>query len=211
MTETSKPAVARRARKNVATRDSEATQARIFEAAKMLFSQNTYEGVGLREIAANAGVDPALVMRYFGSKEGLFRAVASQAFGAHDFLRHGVESLPGEAARVLTSTLDHDQWRLGYDPLRLLLCSIGSTTAGPIVSEYLCDDFIAPITEALRGNHRSERAMMLASSVVGFALIRLALASANGYALKQRPLRELLVDTLAALVDDGKTKGSGRA
>lgn len=195
--------VARKPRKHVPTRDSDATQARIVEAAKILFSQNSYEGVGVREIAANADVDPALVIRYFGSKEGLFRAIVSQAFDADPFLSEGPASLPAKAARVLMGEVDDTQWRSGYDPLRLLLCSIGSATAGPIVSEYLRDDFIAPIAAALHGRRRNERAAMLAASMVGFALIRVALASAEGGTLQAKSLKTLLVGSLTALTDNG--------
>lgn len=195
--------VARKPRKHVPTRDSDATQARIVEAAKILFSQNSYEGVGVREIAANADVDPALVIRYFGSKEGLFRAIVSQAFDADPFLSEGPASLPAKAARVLMGEVDDTQWRSGYDPLRLLLRSIGSATAGPIVSEYLRDDFIAPIAAALHGRRRNERAALLAASMVGFALIRVALASAEGGTLQAKSLKTLLVGSLTTLTDNG--------
>lgn len=62
--------------------------------------------------------------------------------------------------------LDNDTWRSGSDPLRLFLCSIGSATASPIISEYLRDDFIAPIAGALQGGPCNERAAMLAGSIV---------------------------------------------
>lgn len=202
MEKTTKPPAAGGPRRNATPRDSDATQARIVEAAKILFSQNSYEGVGVREIASNAGVDPALVIRYFGSKEGLFRAVVAQAFDADEFLSNGPEALPAQIARVLMSEVDDAQWRSGYDPLRLLLCSIGSATAGPIVSEYLRDDFIAPLAAALHGKHRNERAAMLAGSMVGFALIRVALASAEGGTLQGRPLKALLMNTLTALAGE---------
>lgn len=209
MTENTKPAEAtRKTRKAAPARDSEATQSRIFEAARTLFSQNSYEGVGLREIASGAGVDPALVIRYFGSKEGLFRAIVAQAFGAEEFLERGADSLPKSAARMLSRSVKGDEWRSGYDPLRLLLCSIGSATAGPIVSEYLCSDFILPIASALSGNRRNERAVLLAGSVVGVALIRLALASGGDYALKHRALKDMMEEALAALVNNG---GNGDA
>ncbi|WP_181439977.1 TetR/AcrR family transcriptional regulator [Paraburkholderia silvatlantica] len=202
MEKTDKLAATRKPRKHVATRDSDATQARILDAAKILLSQNSYESVGVREIASKADVDPALVIRYFGSKEGLFRTIASQAFGTEEFLSKGPEALPVEATRVLMEQVDDAQWRSGYDPLRLLLCSIGSATAGPIVSEYLRKDFIAQIAAALRGKHRNERAVMLAGCMVGFALIRVAQASSEGDLPQAKSLRTLLVETLTALTID---------
>ena len=60
-------------------RNAAATRQAILEAAKLCFMDDGYEQVGVRDIAARAGVDPALVNRYFGSKEGLFsEAVASK-------------------------------------------------------------------------------------------------------------------------------------
>lgn len=44
----------------------------IREAAGALFAELGFGATGIREIAARAGVDPALVIRHFGSKEGLF-------------------------------------------------------------------------------------------------------------------------------------------
>ncbi|HEX4354063.1 MAG TPA: helix-turn-helix domain-containing protein, partial [Polyangiales bacterium] len=130
---------------------ADATRARIFAAAKRRFSQHSYEGVGLREIAADADVDAALVIRYFGSKEALFREVAAQAFSPSMLLDKGVAGLPKRTARYLLGDLDERAWRAGYDPLRLLLCSIGSETAGPILAEHLDRGFIQPLAAALDG------------------------------------------------------------
>ena len=59
--------------KPVRKRDPAATRAKLLEAAQNVFTEKGYEGAGLREICRNAGVDQALVKRYFGSKKGLFR------------------------------------------------------------------------------------------------------------------------------------------
>ena len=53
----------------------EATRHAILEAARAQFSTRGYDQVGLRDIAADAGATAALVNRYFGTKEQLFRAV----------------------------------------------------------------------------------------------------------------------------------------
>src|SRR5215813_12992953 len=53
-------------------RDAAATRAAILSAAREVFARSGYDGVGVREIAAAAGVTAMLVNRYFGSKEGLF-------------------------------------------------------------------------------------------------------------------------------------------
>src|SRR5260370_32724487 len=62
------------------SRDAAATRSAIFEAATRRFAFQGYEHAGVREIAADAGVDAAMVNRYFGSKEGLFAEVVEGAF-----------------------------------------------------------------------------------------------------------------------------------
>src|SRR3546814_4717843 len=56
-------------------RDATATRAAILTAARDRFLRDSYDSVGLRDIANGAGVDVALIGRYFGGKEGLFREV----------------------------------------------------------------------------------------------------------------------------------------
>jgi AcrR family transcriptional regulator len=53
-----------------------ATEARILDSARELFAEKGFDRTTIRAVAAAAGVDPALVMQYFGSKRELFsRAV----------------------------------------------------------------------------------------------------------------------------------------
>ena len=59
----------------VRARNAAATRHSILVAATRRFLQDSYECVGLRDIAGDVGVDVALVSRYFGSKEELFREV----------------------------------------------------------------------------------------------------------------------------------------
>ena len=58
-------------------RKSERTRAAILKAAQELFAELGYARTTVRDIAARAAIDPAMVMRYFGSKDALFaRATA---------------------------------------------------------------------------------------------------------------------------------------
>ena len=58
-------------------RNAAATRNRLLQAARRLFATANYVSVGIREIGAEAGVNPALISRYFGSKRNLFLEVAS--------------------------------------------------------------------------------------------------------------------------------------
>src|SRR5215831_2561701 len=51
------------------------TREQIAVAARSLFAELGYERTSFRKIAASAGVDPALVVHFYGSKEELFRQV----------------------------------------------------------------------------------------------------------------------------------------
>src|SRR3954467_2983932 len=57
-------------------RTSEVTKAAILAAARERFAADGYERATIRAIASDAEIDPAMVMRYFGSKEKLFAAAA---------------------------------------------------------------------------------------------------------------------------------------
>ncbi|MGW5314492.1 TetR/AcrR family transcriptional regulator [Nocardia thailandica] len=55
-------------------RRSDRTRAAILTAARNRFAADGYGGTTIRAVAADAGIDPSMVMRYFGSKDGLFAA-----------------------------------------------------------------------------------------------------------------------------------------
>ena len=56
-------------------RNAAATRAAMLDAAVCRFARDGYDGASVRDIAADAGVDAALVSRYFGGKEELFNEV----------------------------------------------------------------------------------------------------------------------------------------
>ncbi len=180
----------------------ESTQARIFDAAKVRFSQTSFEGVRLRDIAGDAGVDAALVIRYFGSKERLFRQIAEEAFETKDLLCSGVEHLPENTVNHLLSTMDHGLRRDGYDPFRFLLCSISSPTAGPILSESFERCFAKPMANALTGRLKDTRAALISAYILGFALARMALPMQHIAPNKRQCIASLLGDALRNCVQE---------
>jgi AcrR family transcriptional regulator len=54
--------------------DAQASRRALLDAAGSLFDERGYQGATLRDIGERAGVDPALIARYFGGKEGLYLA-----------------------------------------------------------------------------------------------------------------------------------------
>lgn len=77
------------------------TQTRILQAARRQFAELGYEAATIRAIATEAGTDPALVMRYFGSKSELFAQVAGIDPDQE------VTGTPEEAAEQLLDSLQH--------------------------------------------------------------------------------------------------------
>lgn len=55
-------------------RKSERTRRAILDAARAHFAARGFDGANLRAIGAEASIDPSMVVRYFGNKEGLFAA-----------------------------------------------------------------------------------------------------------------------------------------
>ena len=77
------------------------TEARILAAARRLFGEHGYDRTTIRAVAAEAGSDAGLVMRYFGSKEKLFaQAAAIPADGPF-------EGSPDQIAEQLIAGLTH--------------------------------------------------------------------------------------------------------
>jgi len=176
------------------------TRQRIFDSARRCFSTTSYEAVGIRDIAKTAGVDAALVMRYFGSKEDLFKRVAADAFS--------FEENPSDQASVLVERIldplflpaSSKDWREGYDPFRLLLCSIGSATAGPVISSAFKEAFVQRLSGCLKGRGKQPRAVLISSYILGVALLRVTepnetFAGASGNLIRSK-LRAALSDCI---------------
>ena len=66
-------------------RNAAATREAILDSARRAFAQAGYDGAGVREIAAGAGITAMLVNRYFGSKEQLFAEVVADTMAARWF------------------------------------------------------------------------------------------------------------------------------
>ena len=70
------------------------TEGAILEAARDLFAHLGFEKTTIRGVASAAGVDPALVMQYFGNKDGLFAAAARWAPEQETLLQADLASAP---------------------------------------------------------------------------------------------------------------------
>jgi AcrR family transcriptional regulator len=146
-------------------RDAEATRAAILDAAKKLFSQQGYDGVGTREIAAQAGCNVALVSRYFGPKPELFREAIR---GCLDF--DPLLSLPRtDFSSALADHMLSKRKTAGEpDPMFAMLRSSTSPEATAIAREELSDRLSEALAAYLGGDAAAEKAALLLSFMAGF-------------------------------------------
>ncbi|MBX9708451.1 MAG: TetR/AcrR family transcriptional regulator [Caulobacteraceae bacterium] len=149
-------------------RNAAATRTAILDAAAKRFAAESYEQVGMRDIARDVGVDPALISRYFGSKEELFRAVLDDCDG--DELMEGDRATFGERMAddlVYGPAKDEDlAWLL------IMLKSAGSPKAAEIVQQAAIEGFYQPFTEWLGGEDAPIRARVIAGILMGIAVGR---------------------------------------
>lgn len=152
-------------------RRSDATRAAILEAARERFAADGYERATVRAIAHDAGIDPSMVMRYYGSKEGLFAAVIDVELDFPD-----PAGIDRDAVGVVLVTHFLDLWE--RDSVLRTLLRVGVTnTAG---SDRLRDVFRTQLVPAARAFGHSaadadRRAALVASQVLGMALVRYVL------------------------------------
>ncbi|HEY4153733.1 MAG TPA: TetR family transcriptional regulator [Pseudolysinimonas sp.] len=138
------------------------TPTAIRSAAASLFAARGYAGVSVREIAKSAGVDPALVMRHFQSKEKLFLETMQLDLDHRPLIDGALDQL-GE--RFIEFVLDSDENVRGIF-LALLRASDGSEI-GSQLREAHNAAFVAPLRARLHGDDAELRARLAAALVGG--------------------------------------------
>jgi len=153
------------------------TRARILAAARVRFSLDAYENVGTRDIAADAGVDAALVNRYFGGKEKLFDEAIVDAFAIKDHFADVDMRRFGELITTLVLEGSEERRAARFDALGILLRASGSPATQARVSERFHADFVLPLSRLLKGRDAELRAALIASHLIGLATMKHALGS----------------------------------
>lgn len=182
----------------VRKRSSAATRAALLAAATAHFARDSYDNVSLREIAADAGVDVALVSRYFGGKEELFEAVLA-ACPPPDSLFEGHPSKFGE--RVARMLVDEPQENEKLDIILVLLRSASSHGAAEAIRRWGDERFYGPFARWLGGPNAKERVRLAGSIIKGVAIDRKIDDRFGLNARERKRFRERLARTLQAAVD----------
>jgi AcrR family transcriptional regulator len=151
-------------------RDAAATRQALVDAARDLFATEGYDATTVRAIADRAGVNQALLFRYFGNKEGLFaEAVLGPAMA---LLAEG----PGDdlLERTLAAILSTDADR-GREPLMAVLRGTGSTQVAEEVRTRLRSAYSAAFAALVDTDDPEDarvRADLLLAWLLGISLVR---------------------------------------
>lgn len=191
------------------SRDSVATRAAILASARRLFAGASYDAVGVRDIAAGAGVTAMLVNRYFGSKEGLFAAVVEDTMRTPSILtaEHLAESSPAAAIAVaLVAATDG-----GSQPLEgflIMLHSASNPIAARISREQTEAHHLQAVRAIVDGDHAAERAALVLSFIAGFQVMRQMLRLSALQEAEPGTLQHLVAATIEGLLQPAAGPGN---
>jgi AcrR family transcriptional regulator len=152
-------------------RDAQATRAAILEAARGQFARLGYDRAALRDIAAEAGADVALIKRYFGGKEALFLEALRASIHPDRWRQWNRASFACEIAEMMAGDAHADEERT--QSFQFLLRAATSPTTAPLLSLAVQERFLAPICAWLGGADALPRARVLAAAFIGCLVERL--------------------------------------
>jgi AcrR family transcriptional regulator len=148
------------------------TKATILAAARARFAAEGYRSASLRAVARDAGVDAALVVRYFGSKPGLFAAATDIDLRIPDL----TDAPTGEHG---TRLVEHflSRWDPGTLEGQVLLSMLRSAASDVSAAAGMRELFTRQLVPALRHlvleeSEVPQRAAFVASQILGLALAR---------------------------------------
>ncbi|HEY6471067.1 MAG TPA: TetR family transcriptional regulator [Candidatus Dormibacteraeota bacterium] len=170
------------------------TRAEILVAARAMFGESGYTATTLRAVAQRAGVDPALIIHHFGSKEMLFRSAMHVTFDPAAIAaimgnRDG-GSLGERLCAYFLGLWEHDATR---EPLLAILRSgLTHEAAAQSLREFLNEALVGRVAMMLDTPDAALRATLVGSQLVGLAMAR--------YVLRIEPLASADVATVTAWI-----------
>lgn len=194
-------------------RNAAATREAMLRAARHRFLNDSYETVGLRDIAGDAGVDVALVSRYFGGKEELFREVLRGTDPGKFRTVSAAADLPEFLAGLATQPHGPGD-REHVERLILILRSASSPVAAGIVRQAFSENVLEPIASLLNGPEAELRASLSLAVLMGTAVLETVMAVEPFCECDREPVRRRLVRVLeAALMPaaEDQAESPGRA
>jgi AcrR family transcriptional regulator len=177
------------------------TREAILESARVQFAERGYDGATIRAIAAAAGVDPALVHHFYGTKERLFAAAMQLPFVPSEAITAALtetQRTPGESAgeHLVRSALAlWDSPEVRGSLIGLLRSALTSEQAAAMLREFVTAAILRPVASAAIDTDPERtpfRAALAGSHMLGLALTR--------YVLQLGPVAAADADELAAAI-----------
>lgn len=146
----------------------------ILSAARERFARDGYARTTVRAVAADAGIDPSMVIRYFGTKQGLFTAAADLDLALPDLTQVPREQLGATAVRHF---LAHWEGEQTTDSLRVLLATAVTDEAAAAQMQQIFRAQLQPVVAAAGQDPASAavRSGLVATQILGLALCRYVL------------------------------------
>jgi AcrR family transcriptional regulator len=167
------------------------TRERILAAARSDFGRAGYEGATIRGIAAQAKVDPALVLHYFESKDGAFRAAVQFPVDPAEFipklLEPGLEGLGERLTRFFVDAWDSPA---GSPFIAVIRSVVGNEEAAALLRDFVSREVLGRLARALDLDEPQLRASLVASQLVGLAMLR--------YVIRLEPIASARTDDIVA-------------
>ncbi|SNS70127.1 transcriptional regulator, TetR family [Geodermatophilus saharensis] len=164
-------------------------------AARAAFAERGYDGASIRGIATAAGVDPALVHHYFGTKEGLFLAAVEAPGDPDEFLPEVLAAPPDQRGAAVVGMV----LRVWDGPgrsavLALVRSAVNHERSARLLREFVLTKIIRRVVGSLDvpREEREARGALVASQVAGLVLMR--------YVLKLEPLASAPREEVVAAV-----------
>jgi AcrR family transcriptional regulator len=146
---------------------SEITREKLLQAAIRAFCAQSYSNVTLRMIAKDAGVDVALVSRYFGSKLGLFKAMLETVFDWPE-MASGVDLVAVAIAKYTRP----DAADAHMSVIRMIIVNGADPEVGDILRARLREMLIDPMLERMGGPAAAPNLAMFIAATLGAAMVR---------------------------------------
>jgi len=168
---------------------SAGTRRAILQAARAAFGAHGYDQTTIRAVAAAAGIDASMVMRYFGSKAGLFTAAVAGDLVIPD-LRDVPAARRGEA--LTWSLVSRWEDTAHDDALIMLLRTAVNSEAVAVQLQAVLSRQVFEVVAALGAVNAGERAGYIQAQLLGLALCR--------YILRLEPLASLATADVVSAV-----------
>ena len=175
------------------------TEQAILAAARELFAEQGFERTTIRGVARAAGVDPALVMHYFGSKEGLFAEAARWREDEQLVTTAERADVPSAALQDVFTRFEGEHREAAVALMRA--CLTHPEAARVVRDEVMCDR-VAAVARTIGGPDAELRAGLIGACMVGLTMARHVLQMEPVASASSEDVARLLEPALRALVEE---------